>query len=66
MQKNLYRVQDFDRPMYISAGSFDGAVAMWRAQLERENPGEDYSDEQPDGVEFLARGGGETPELLLG
>lgn len=67
MQTNLYHVQDDDRPMHVIARDFNHAVECWRAQLQRENPDEDCSEEQPCGVILLAesRRGEEMPDLIL-
>lgn len=62
---NLYHVQDSDRPMYVVADGWQDAVDRWRAQIAAENPDSDCSEDQPDGVTLVAKGGGDYPGLLL-
>lgn len=52
---NLYHIQDADRPMYVFAPDWNGALAAWRTQITTENPG-DYDTEppNPEGIAFIA------------
>lgn len=57
----LYHVQDGDRPVYVAATSYAAAIQRWRNLLATENPGDDCSDDEPDGVTFVA----DVGEILL-
>lgn len=63
----LYLVQDAERPMHVVATDFGDAVRRWRAQIAKENPDVDCSDEEPHGVTLLAEGTDteRMPEILL-
>lgn len=58
----LFRVQDSDRPMFVVADDFQQAIDRWRAIIVLENPDDDCSQTNPDGVEFLAN----DQEIILG
>lgn len=57
----LFRVQDGDRPMHVVASTFSAAIERWRERLSDENPGDDFSEVLPYGVELVA----DVDELLL-
>lgn len=50
----LFHVQHDDRPMFVFAQNWGHAIKIWRDVLARENPGDDCSEEQPDGIARLA------------
>jgi len=50
----LFQIQDDDRPMYIVASDLQQAVQKWREVLDCENPDDDCSGTQPQGIIFLA------------
>lgn len=64
---NLFQVQDSDRPMWVVAESYGHAVKRWREQIAKENPTDDCSGEEPDGVNLIASGTdlNKMPEILL-
>jgi len=62
--RNLYRVQDDDRPMFVFSSSWQGAVAAWKEMIHQENPdcsGEEEGWDEPQGITLVAKG----DELLL-
>lgn len=64
---SLFQVQDSDRSMWVIAENYGDAVERWQKQISHENPGDDCSDDQPDGVNLIASGTDldEMPEILL-
>ncbi len=53
---SLFHVQDADRPMYVFAPDWGGALAAWRLQITKENP-DDYGGAEvpePDGIALVA------------
>jgi len=56
MEKNLYHVQDGDRPMYVVGTSWQDALGAWRKCICVEN-NIDVSDEQPepDGITLVCK-----------
>ena len=50
----LFQIQDSDRPMFIFATDWGQALIIWRNILARENPDSDCSEEQPDGINYVA------------
>lgn len=48
---NLYHVQDSDRPMWVIAATWGGAVEKWKAKIREENGG--VCDDEPQGVQFV-------------
>lgn len=54
--RNLYHIQDDDRPVYILAETWGDAVHAWRLLVVEENDiGEDDEEPNPKGVTFVAR-----------
>lgn len=51
---NLYQVQDSERPMYVIAANWNHAIELWRSQIITENPNEDFTSEDPQGVSLIA------------
>ncbi len=52
--KNLYHVQDADRPMYVIAPDWETAIRAWKAVIIAENDGEEGGE--PDGISLIAPG----------
>lgn len=58
---NLYHVQDSDRPMYVVAATWMEALDAWKEVIRQENPDEDTSGTEPNGIALVA----EDDELLV-
>ena len=55
MQKfNLYLVQDGDRPMYVVAENWIGAIDEWKQFVAKDNEMSVEEIEEPDGVSLLS------------
>ena len=52
--RNLYHIQDSDRPMYVVGTSWMDALAAWKKQMAAEN--EESIDDvvEPDGITKVA------------
>ena len=61
MSTKLFRVQDADRPAYVLATDWTQALSKWQQQIIDENPEEDCSDTEPDGIALVA----DADELIL-
>lgn len=57
----LFHVQDADRPMFVIAGDWNGALAAWRRLISTENE-EPIEDIEPDGIVLVCG----PDELLIG
>ena len=54
MESNkLFYVQDADRSMYVLAPNWTEALRKWKELIVMENPEEDCSDEDPDGISLV-------------
>ena len=62
---SLFLVQNADRPCYVVASCYNGAVAKWRKQMSDENDCEPDEVDSPDGVQLLGQIGGDFPDVLL-
>lgn len=55
MKKNLYLVQDSDRPMHVIASSWENAIDRWEVKIRIENNMEDDDPvESPMGIFLIA------------
>lgn len=50
----LYHIQDGDRPMYVIALSWQGALTAWQNIVARENKGTLPFEHDPQGISFIA------------
>lgn len=50
----LYLVQDSDRPLYVIAGSWSGAINMWKKAVAIENDMEVEDVDEPKGAQLVA------------
>jgi hypothetical protein len=53
-EHNLYQVQDADRPMYVIARNWQGALELWRRQIRKENDMRDDEECEPMGISLVA------------
>ncbi len=53
-QRNLYLVQDRDRPMYVLAETYQKALENWQFFIAVENEDDEIS--QPEGISLVAHG----------
>lgn len=61
----LYHVQDNDRPLFVIAGSWSGAVSMWKRAIAMENDMSVADVDEPQGVQLVAEEDGWITELNL-
>jgi len=54
--KNLYLVQDNDRPLYVLARTYGHAVSIWKNKIAKENDIDVCDVEDPVGVNFICSG----------
>lgn len=52
--KNLFLVQDSDRPMYVLSENWSGAIDLWKTFIASENDMEASDVEEPTGVQLVA------------
>lgn len=50
----LYHVQDNDRPLFVIAGSWASAVALWKRAIAIENELDAEDVDEPKGVQLVA------------
>lgn len=54
--KNLYYIQDGDRPMYVVASSWVSAIDLWKAKIAVENDQTIGEVDEPQGVQMVCDG----------
>ena len=55
-EKNLFLVQDADRPMYVVADGFQDALNRWSQLIAAENNCAVDEIDMPDGIQYVASG----------
>jgi len=56
-KRNIYHIQDHDRPVFVLAKSYPEALRKWEAMVAAENECHPYELDAPSGISLIAEYG---------